>query len=620
MELNDNSFSSVDQSLDEIIQLKDNCEIKNTNSSLYDSSADDNSSEDENDYYEANEQRQANIDYHGRDRSKQKLMWSNKHNQLRHRFQAFDRDLKNRFFTTSVQNMKEITSSLASDRQKLVFKRKEIKNKLVDKLSRLQQSQLHLKKQIDIITGDAYGRGNYEISNLHNAFDKLEGDIDLFKRSQRVEYNELSNQETTLDKEIFNYNKRFEVWIDSDRNRERIWDEIVVASSAKKARKFKTPVKDKTVRSIRSNDKRPIELINIERKIDNDGKATGGWTARDHALFLRILSKYQLRTVVQWIVEKSKGEEEEMPLLSRGLEGRVTDMLHSVAEHLPTMTIEQIRSHWKWHCVHECRIEKKKRLVQEWRLSKNGANGSLVYDENSVDSLFTSSIHSLNSSNANALTPGSNKSNGYEERLKNKKAILEWKREKAAKARAKQEKKEKQETKKVLKRRKEREDRMMLKESIAMYKLQKEAEKAQRAAVREVILTARGKGTRRRPPSSETLRRNHERNMRELQFKKQKANIKKREQMERKERLDRLANSVAPKAIHVDVTRMTTAALRRRKTSTELDRAEEMRKQSRAHGTKYHSRTGAEHSRGKSYTFASFSGKKVASWTRGMRG
>ena len=51
--------------------------------------------------------------------------------------------------------------------------------------------------------------------------------------------------------------------------------------------------------------------------------------------------------------------------------------------------------------------------------------------------------------------------------------------------------------------------------------------------------------------------------------------------MERKERLDRLANSVAPKAIHVDVTRMTTAALRRRKTSTELDRAEEMRKQSR---------------------------------------
>ena len=36
MELNDNSLSSVDQSLDEIIQLKDNCEIKNTNSSLYD--------------------------------------------------------------------------------------------------------------------------------------------------------------------------------------------------------------------------------------------------------------------------------------------------------------------------------------------------------------------------------------------------------------------------------------------------------------------------------------------------------------------------------------------------------------------------------------------------------
>ena len=38
--------------------------------------------------------------------------------------------------------------------------------------------------------------------------------------------------------------------------------------------------------------------------------------------------------------------------------------------------------------------------------------------------------------------------------------------------------------------RKDRENRMMLKESI-VYKLQKEAEKVQREAVREVILTAR---------------------------------------------------------------------------------------------------------------------------------
>ena len=61
------------------------------------------------------------------------------------------------------------------------------------------------KKQIDIVVGDNYGRGTYEIKNLHSAFDKLEADIDLFKRGQRVEYNELLHQETTLEKEIFDF-------------------------------------------------------------------------------------------------------------------------------------------------------------------------------------------------------------------------------------------------------------------------------------------------------------------------------------------------------------------------------------------------------------------------------
>eukprot|EP00943_MAST-04B_sp_MAST-4B-sp1_P005273 g5273.t1 len=618
LEDSSDSLSFIDQSLDEIIDLKGN-DVKNNMSDFSsESSADD---EEEEDFYVSNEKHEVDDQYRGRDRSKQKLMWSNKHNQLRHRFQAFERDLKNRFYTTTAQDMKEITSSLASDRQKLVLKRREIKRKLIEKLNRLQQSQIHLKKQIDIITADNYGRSDYEINNLHNTFDKLEGDIDLFKKSSRVEYNEFTIQESSLDKEIFDYNKRFDVWLNADRNRERIWDDIVVASSAKKAKKFKTPMKHKTVKGIRSDDKRPSELINLERKIDNDGKMTGGWTARDHALFLRMISKYQLRTVVQWIVDKSKGEEDNMPLLSRGLEGRLADMLHSLAERLPTFTIEQIRIHWKWYCVHECRIEKKKRLVHEWRMMKSGVNGSsIVHDENSIDSSFTGSVNSSNSINANALTPGSSRYDDNKERERKKKAILDWKREKAAKAQAEEERKEKEALKRKLKLRKEREERMMQKESIAMYKLQKDAEKAQRAAVREVILTARGKGTRRRPPSSETLQRNHERNMKEIELKREKAIVKRQEMEARKERLDRLAKSVAPKAIHVDVTRLTTAALRRRKTADELDRAEQMRKHLSAHGQKYDSRTGAEHSRGKSYTFASFSGRKVANWTRGMRG
>ena len=603
MDLSD-SFSSLDESLDEVIDITN--ENVPTNTSRNGRSASVTGTEGTN---------------YGRDRSKQKLVWSNKHNQLRHRFQAFERDLKSRFYTGNVQEIKEVASSLASDQQKLFLKRKATKGKLVDKLDRLQQSQRHLKKQIDIVVGDNYGRGTYEIKNLHSAFDKLEADIDLFKRGQRVEYNELLHQETTLEKEIFDYNKRFETWVAADRSCGRAWDEIVAPSSTKKSKKYTTPTKEKTVKGIRSSDKRPAALINIERKIENDGSATGGWTARDHALFLRMLSKYQLRSVVHWLVEKSKGEEEDMPLLSRGLEGRVMDMLHNLAERLPTRTIEQIRSHWKWHCTHECRLEKKKQLVREWRDAKNNFHGSVVDGENSVDSSFQSADSDLNGSivsSANALTPGSNKS--YEERMKTKKAILEWKREKMAKEQAEKERKEEKALKEELKRRKDRENRMMLKESIAMYKLQKEAEKAQREAVREVILTARGEGRRRRPPSSETLRRNHERNMKGVHIKRQRALQKQKEKEDRKKRLNRIAESVAPRAIHVDVTRPTAAAMRRRKTVDELDRAEELRRGRSAHGKRYVSHTGAEHARGKSYTFASFSGKKVPSWTKGIRG
>ena len=90
----------------------------------------------------------------------------------------------------------------------------------------------------------------------------------------------------------------------------------------------------------------------------------------------------------------------------------------------------------------ECRLEKKKQLVREWRAAKNNFHGSVIDDENSVDSSFKSADSELNGSivsSANALTPGSNKS--YEERMKTKKAILEWKREKIAKEQAEKKRK-----------------------------------------------------------------------------------------------------------------------------------------------------------------------------------
>ena len=105
LEDSSDSLSFIDQSLDEIIDLKENNVKYNMSESSSDSSADD---EEEEDFYVPDEKHEVDDQYRGRDRSKQKLIWSNKHNQLRHRFQAFERDLKNRFYATTVQDMKEI--------------------------------------------------------------------------------------------------------------------------------------------------------------------------------------------------------------------------------------------------------------------------------------------------------------------------------------------------------------------------------------------------------------------------------------------------------------------------------------------------------------------------------
>ena len=90
MDLSD-SFSSLDESLDEVIDITN--ENVPTNTSRNGRSASVTGTEGTN---------------YGRDRSKQKLVWSNKHNQLRHRFQAFERDLKSRFYTGNVQEIKEV--------------------------------------------------------------------------------------------------------------------------------------------------------------------------------------------------------------------------------------------------------------------------------------------------------------------------------------------------------------------------------------------------------------------------------------------------------------------------------------------------------------------------------
>lgn len=556
----------------------------------------------------------------GKGRQREKREWLTKRSQLRQRAIALERDVRTRLFNTKIDEVRTTATRLHSEHDRISLKREKDCKGVVFRLNHIQQSTVRLKKQVGVLVANEAGGVEAQVRNLHATFDGLEAEFDQFKKVQRARYNELTNRENQLDKEIFEVQRRVGLWESADLHRQKLWEQTPKRSrlypgSARKKNASRTP---NTVGKIIEEDTRPPELVALERQVERDGGATGiDWTAKDHAIFLRLLSKYNLRTVVSWIVEKSEGDVNNMPNLSRGLRARLHDMIATAQEKLPLTSPSMVKEHWDWYCVHECRVERKKRLVREWRQSKRKGNAGSPRPD---------AFRGNNRAKANASTPsqGSPGTSHFKEieekrRAKERKALLEWKREKnrAAEENARAEQKAGRE--KVMKQRREREERMIMKEHVAMYKLQRESEKARAAAVQRIIKTAAGNGPR-RAPSSKILMRNHARNMKRVAREKVLRGKKAKEKADKQARLDKLAQKVAPKAVHVDVTRETTAVLRRRRTQEELDDRERQRKEARAHGRSYHSATGAEHSRGKSYTFSSFGGTRTPSWCRGMNG
>ena len=549
----------------------------------------------------------------GPGKARAKLAWVTKQNQLRQRAIAIERDVRLRLYNTNIDSVRPMATSLLNEHDRLDRARETQCNDVLGRLSRVQQSTLRLKKQVDLVVSDERVGGG--IHALHAAFDNLESEFDHFKKLQRAKYNELTNAENVLDKDIFEMNKRVLLWEKADEHHQHAWATTPTKHHLKRSRVSTGKNIPRTVGNIVASDNRPTELVELERQIASDGGTTGnGWTAKDHALFLRLLSKYQLRNAVSWIVEKSEGDSSNMPSLSRVLQDRLEDMFAAAQEKLPLTTAEAIREHWTWHCVHECRIEMKKRLVKQWRERKKSTVSSNIATPTNFDESADAATPSKGSISAR-------QSRQIEEarRRKEKAALLEWKKDKEREQIALAKQKKMHEREKILASRREREERIITKEHLAMYKLQKESEKARREAIKRVIQTAQGRGPQ-RAPSRNVLMQNHERNMKKLQLEKEAKKAKELAAIQRKQKLRELAQSVAPKAVHVDVTRETAAAMRRRFSQQELDDRERARREARAHHTGLHSATGAEHSRGRSYTFSTFSGTRTPNWCKGMRG
>ena len=175
------------------------------------------------------------------------------------------------------------------------------------------------------------------------------------------------------------------------------------------------------------------------------------------------------------------------------------------------------------------------------------------------------------------------------------------------------------------KRRRQGEERTVQKEEIAMYRLQREAEVAHQTAVQKVLATARGHvvpGARVVSTSSNAIRQRHARDMLKMQEKKNVQAKKSRVAQEKRAKRLEITKNVN-KRVNCDfdrLTRHTTASAHNALTPEKLDQLDVQRKsQHGGHNARLYGHTGAEFSRGRTYTMSKASTLKVPAWRKAAR-
>ena len=562
---------------------------------------------------------------------KEKTLYFEKNASLLAQRANLERDLRLQFFETKVPALRQAAAQASNDSRAMDMAYQKESRALATQLLDFRNKTNKLKKQLQRLVEDQdpttqSNMKSNDVASLHVTFDHLENDISTFKLKGRSRYQALQQQERNLTKELEEFQYKCQHW-ETEPSIVRRDGSNFSTPPSKHVRTQGSSRKMSKTNSSRPNS-RPSIILALERKMESAGGSTGGWDSRDHATFLRLLSKYHLRSDAPTLSSSASTASSPGTAPHPDVHRRIESMLSFACTKLPSYDPAQIKTHWKWYQHYTTLVDQKRQAVKEWRDRRaNPSNPS-----HTTTPTRTGTAGAAGASPSSYTTPEqqrtkrNNKKAATLEKLRReseekKKQLSAWKAARLRDELAKEEEKLNALEEEKMTRRRLHEKRHQQKEEIAMYRLQREAEAAHQKAVQKVLATARGH-VRGPATSTKVIRQRHARDMRKIEAKKD----KKRRDLELKKQKERKRLAITEKVnrrVTHDfnrLTRHTTASAHNALTPETLDEMDvERRAQHGGHNGRLYGHTGAEIARGRTYGMSKASTLKTPSWRRGAR-
>lgn len=537
-----------------------------------------------------------------RDAKQKRFLWEQKLRQLAHRGQIVENEKRASAYNSSNASRGEILELEKLDAVSATEFRAS-RSEMLDKLASVKWAVRKMSSHIDLM-----GHGDRYLDKLKELMETAEGEISAFKRQNRPRFEKLLADEIRLTQEIDAFHDKFR------RGLARSSRGVNVSKQASK-KSAKAP--SKTVSSRLTSHARPMSssakktIEDIDAEIADNGGSNGGWDPRDHATFLRLVSRNRV-TPAQLRRIDAGAAIADMP--------NVGAVVKSALDDIPAQMERNVVSHIRWYARYTCLLARKKEAVKEWKQQRNAMEHR--GQAHRARKMESSQKRTDEESKARKAV---HRERWRSDQKEKKRAVDEWKREKEARARLEEERQEIARKEKHEAYMRQTQKRQAQKDAIARHKIEKEAMRAHREAKerRETEILKQ----RRRVTTKATR---EEMRIRDMDYVKRKKELlrRKREKETRREKIleayktssTRIRDAPKARSNPSRLTGDTVASKAQRLSEAELERLAERRIVQGAHESVVPS-TGRISAGSKSYGIgigSNVGGRAMPSWRKGL--
>eukprot|EP00516_Mucochytrium_quahogii_P007463 CAMPEP_0203745376 /NCGR_PEP_ID=MMETSP0098-20131031/1133_1 /ASSEMBLY_ACC=CAM_ASM_000208 /TAXON_ID=96639 /ORGANISM=" , Strain NY0313808BC1" /LENGTH=636 /DNA_ID=CAMNT_0050633131 /DNA_START=188 /DNA_END=2095 /DNA_ORIENTATION=+ len=519
--------------------------------------------------------------------------WKQRFTQLCHKAQVLDRER----LAALKQTRNELENDIGEIDKLEVDLARDRKNDYRDMHNQLDKVKWAVGRLIGTV--NEMGSGDQYLRDLEQQMEHVERLITSIKDRHRGFFEGLLKKEQVLAQEMERMCEKFDLEEEQDVAGKRLDAEIC----RQKVIKHRKSVKAATVEHNRNSGSRDAMISSIDQEIADMGGSTGNWDSRDHTVFLRCVSRFKIT---------------ESMLMAGPLPNNLMDkFVKKAVLEIPTVDENRVTSHLVWYAMYVTLLAKKKRVVQEWKESKQKENSTLHGKHGDKEQVDPN--HKTVSKPQRAHLEEYRK----EEQERKRQAVSEWKAardaEKRMKLLAKEAEKRAEEERRaelVMKRRKER-------EQLALYKLQREAERDRQKKFEEYTQVQQRQ--QRKHSNNVDLKK---RQQRDLELAATRRAVLKEKEKQKQDRASRIAELKVKPAVRQEfkaelrnrgsngLTQATTAYERKKLTPAELEQIQKRRAEQGAHDSVVPSTAGITMgSKGYGIGVKScVSGRAMASW------